>query len=112
VNTFLKRSGLPNHEVKISILVIKDAHPSIIEQMSLDQVPIRIVNSVATVAETGERGAQGCEEYQNNGDKLFHKTCAREIATILQKSAIERMATWPVKARRFFRTLESTDDFR
>jgi len=40
--------------------------------MSLDQVAIRILNSVVAIAQVSPDRAQGCENRQENDDKFLH----------------------------------------
>ena len=60
--------------------------------MSFDYVAIRIVNSFVVVAQTSADRAQGCEDCQSDDERLLHKGCICDIATILQKSAMRNSA--------------------
>src|SRR4029450_8617349 len=64
--------------------------------MSLDQVAIRIVNSVAAIAQVSLDRAQGCEDCQNDEEQLLHKSCAC-IATSCRNQQSAILPAFPQK---------------
>lgn len=75
-----------DHQVEISILVVKDAYCFIITQASLHYCAIRIFNLVAAVAQIRPDAGQGCECRENDGAELLHTVSVGQFTEICNRA--------------------------